>query len=257
MIARADEVIREFRDRLLRALGDELIGLYMYGSLAFGDFDDDRSDIDLIAAVASPVGQRKLAALARLHAAVARSYPEWDDRIEVAYVPMSALRTFKSRTSTVAIIEPGERLRLKRIGSEGLLHYYLVREHGITLLGPSPRTLIDEISAEEYVDAVRSYLARWHEPMAAGTTRAGQRYAVLTMCRGLYTLAHSRPTSKSQAARWAQKAFPEWAATIERALASADGVPAGGAEQEETAEFVAFTLGIAQTAGAPRPSPRG
>jgi predicted nucleotidyltransferase len=207
MIARADEVIREFRDRLLRALGDELIGLYMYGSLAFGDFDDDRSDIDLIAAVASPVGQRKLAALARLHAAVARSYPEWDDRIEVAYVPMSALRTFKSRTSTVAIIEPGERLRLKRIGSEGLLHYYLVREHGITLLGPSPRTLIDEISAEEYVDAVRSYLARWHEPMAAGTTRAGQRYAVLTMCRGLYTLAHSRPTSKSQAARWAQKAF--------------------------------------------------
>jgi Aminoglycoside adenylyltransferase, C-terminal domain/Nucleotidyltransferase domain len=243
----ADLVVREFRDRLHRELGDELVGLYLYGSLAFGDFDADRSDVDLIAAVASPVGQRRLAALARLHAAVARAYPEWDDRIEVAYVPIIGLRTFKSRTSTVAIIEPGEPLRLKRIGRQGMIHYYLVREHGITLLGPSPRTLIDEISAEEFVDAVRAYLARWREPLAAGATRAAQRYAVLTMCRGLYSLAHSRPTSKNTAARWAQKAFPEWAATIERALASPDGVPAGRAEQQETAEFVAFALGIAQT----------
>jgi predicted nucleotidyltransferase len=237
-----EDVIAELREQLIRELGENLVGLYLYGSLAFGDFNPELSDIDVIAAVKSPVGEPELPALARLHAALARAHPDWDDRIEVAYVSTSGLRAFKSRPSTVAVIEPGEPLRLEEIGREGLIHYYLVREHGITLLGPSPRTLIDAISAEEYVEAVRAYLARWREPPAAAATRAPQRYAVLTMCRGLYSLSHGRPTSKNRAARWAQAAFPEWAPTIDRALASADDDPASDSDREETARFVAFAL---------------
>ena len=38
-----------------RSSNDSLVGLYVYGSLVTGDFDKDRSDIDLLAVVDSDV----------------------------------------------------------------------------------------------------------------------------------------------------------------------------------------------------------
>lgn len=241
-----EEVLCELRLRLHRGFGEDLVGLYLYGSLVLGDFDPDRSDIDLIAAVTSAVGERELSTLETLHAEFARSYPAWDDRVEVAYVPTSGLRTFKTHSSTLAIISPGEPLHLKEIGREGLIHYYLVREHGITLIGPPPQTLIDEISLDEFRDAVRAYLARWRKPMAPSGTRGPQRYVVLTMCRGLYGLSHGRQASKKQAALWAQNEFPEWAAIIERVLTAANDDPASEGDHEDTAQFVDFALNLSQ-----------
>jgi hypothetical protein len=51
-----------------------------------------------------------------------------------------------------------------------------------------------------------------------------QAYAILTMCRALYTLQHGTVVSKSVAARWAQEVLGErWAAlTVE--LDSTNGV---------------------------------
>jgi predicted nucleotidyltransferase len=245
-IPAVEEVLSGLRLRLLRGLGEDLVGLYLYGSLVLGEFDPDRSDIDLIAAVTSAISERELPALERLHAEFARSFPAWDDRIEVAYVPISGLRTFKSHTSTLAIISPGEPLQLKEIGREGIIHYYLVREHGITLAGPPPQTLIDEISVDEFREGVRAYLARWRNPMALSATRGPQRYAVLTMCRGLYSLSHGQQAPKKQAAMWAQNEFPEWAAVIERVLAAASDDPASEGDHDETAQFVEFALRSAQ-----------
>jgi predicted nucleotidyltransferase len=245
-IPAVEEVLCELRLRLLRRFGEELIGLYLYGSLVLGDFDPDRSDIDLLAAFRSAVGERELPMLETLHAEFARSYPAWDDRIEVAYVPTSGLRTFKSHASTLAIISPDEPLHLQEIGREGLIHYYLVRDHGIPLIGPPPQTLIDEISLDEFLDAVRAYLARWRKPMAPSATRGPQRYVVLTMCRGLYSLSHGRQTSKKHAALWAQNEFPEWAPIIERVLAAANDDPANEDDHEETAQFVDFALNLSQ-----------
>ena len=42
---------------------------------------------------------------------------------------------------------------------------------------------------------------------------------MLTVARGLYTLAHRRAPSKIQAAAWAKQRYPQWAELIERALA--------------------------------------
>jgi hypothetical protein len=47
-----------------------------------------------------------------------------------------------------------------------------------------------------------------------------QTFAILTMCRALYTLERGKVGSKPTAARWAQQAIDEkWTALIEWALA--------------------------------------
>ena len=48
-------------------LGGDLIGLYLDGSLALGDFDPATSDVDFIAAIARPLSPEAFDALAALH----------------------------------------------------------------------------------------------------------------------------------------------------------------------------------------------
>ncbi|MEC0243253.1 nucleotidyltransferase domain-containing protein [Paenibacillus dokdonensis] len=43
--------------------GDKLVGVYLYGSLVWGDFDYEISDIDLLAVLSSDVNEDELSAL--------------------------------------------------------------------------------------------------------------------------------------------------------------------------------------------------
>lgn len=94
----------------------------------------------------------------------------------------------------------------------------------MVLAGPAPQTLIDPVLPNELRRAVLEVLHGWWAPMLHDPARLhspGYRaYAILTMCRMLYTLQHGTVASKPVAARWAQELLGErWAALTERALA--------------------------------------
>jgi predicted nucleotidyltransferase len=50
-----EALLGRLTDEIQRNSNDSLVGLYVYGSLVTGDFDKDRSDIDLLAVVDSDV----------------------------------------------------------------------------------------------------------------------------------------------------------------------------------------------------------
>jgi predicted nucleotidyltransferase len=212
-----NDLLDELLSRIRGVLGDRLVGLYLYGSLVTGDFDDDVSDIDLLAATARDVDAEDLEALKKMHHAFVRDHEGWDDRIEVAYLSVAALRTFKTRTSPIAIISPGEPLHLTQAGRDWLMNWYLVREAETTLVGPPPTELIPPVSKAEFVDAVREHAAwgGWPDRMR---DRGSQSYAILTMCRALYAHRIGEHVSKQHAAAWAQQEFPAWAPLIRDAL---------------------------------------
>jgi predicted nucleotidyltransferase len=246
-----EEKLDELRLLLTRQFGDELVGLYAYGSLVTGDFDPSQSDLDLLAALSREVQEQDLPSLQALHARFVQKHPEWDDRVEVAYVSTTGLRTFKSRASTAAIVSPGEPLHLTQVGREWLIDYYIVREQGVPLLGPPPETFVDAISRDEFTQAVRDHLETWREPLPWRSEVGPQRYAVLTMCRGLYALRYGQQPSKKQAAQWAESEFPKWAPLIHRALAWAKNDRATESDRLETAGFIQFVLDAASHAGGP------
>ena len=72
----------------LAARGD-LVGLYVYGSLATGDYSPASSDIDVIVLVEREPGKAELGELARLHKAVAGSSGA-AERLHCLYVPVAA-----------------------------------------------------------------------------------------------------------------------------------------------------------------------
>lgn len=201
-----------------KILGAKLIGLYLYGSLVIGDFDPNISDIDLVAALSSDIDDKEFGTLQKMHDDFANGHKQWDDRIEVCYISVAALRTVKSQTSIVANISPGEPFHRREASKEWITDWYVVREKGITLFGPSPKTIIEPISKDEFIHSVKANAKAWRLWINDMHNRKSQAYAILTLCRALYAYKNGEQVSKKQAALWAEQELPEWSSLIQNAL---------------------------------------
>ncbi len=227
-------------------LRQKLVGLYLYGSLVTGDVDIDISDIDLLAATAGDLNETEFSALNKMQDDIVSTYQQWENRLEIAYLSLHALKTFKTCTSQIAIISPGEPFHLKAAGRDWLMNWYIVRERGITLSGPPPTKIIEPISKEEFIQAVKEHAEGWRDWVNNSKNRPAQAYAILTLCRALYTYKNGEPVSKPQAALWAAAELPEWASLIKNALlwrqAWREPVVDPDATLPETRRFVNFVI---------------
>jgi predicted nucleotidyltransferase len=213
-----NDLIEVLLFRIRSILGKKLIGMYLEGSLVLGDFDLKTSDIDLLAAISADIEDDEFEALRRMHAAIAAERRDWDDRIEVCYISVDALRSVKSRTSQIVNISPGEPFHRTEANKEWLVRWYLIREHGQTLIGPSPETLIEPISQEEFIQSVKDHARSWGKWVEGMKNRYAQSYAILTMCRALYSCKNGTQVSKLEAAQWALREYPEWSVLIQEAM---------------------------------------
>lgn len=230
-------------------LSSRLVGLYLYGSLVAGDFDRNSSDIDLLAVTSSGIDGEEFARSRKMHADFASKNREWDGRLEIAYVPADALKTYRTRPSEIAVISPGEPFHLKEAANDWLINWRMVREQGVAIFGPPPAAFIDPISKEEFLGAVREQAKDWRVWVHhAARERKGQAYTILTMCRALYAWENGKQASKREAARWAQERLPQWASLIRNALAWRDAwrdeevAEDNAATFPETVRFVNFVV---------------
>lgn len=252
--AEVNDVLETLVPRINDVLGENLVGLYLFGSLVTGDFDLRLSDIDLAAIVARPLSPGDLEQLERLHAGMAHEFPVWDDRIEVGYLTRADINPFDPR-AIMAIISPGEPFHPRIAEHSWLFNLRVVREAGITLWGPDPRTVIGPISDAALVAGLRARMAEWRAwtdeeipPMHAG----GQAYVVLTMCRALRAFRTGDWASKRQSAEWAMRQASGWVPLIRQALAWREAEPTGPVDLAAAqAQMLAFTREVTgQIAGA-------
>lgn len=214
---------------LRETLSADFVGLYLYGSLASGDFDPQTSDIDFVAVTRDELDDAAIAALDAMHARLWQSGDPWAAKLEGSYIPQAALRRYNPTDPPRPTVNEG-RFYLAPHAADWIIQRHILREHGVAVAGPPLRDLIDPVPAEDVRRAVRENLRDWWRPMLDNPARLGTpeylAYAVLTMCRARYTLAHGDIASKPASARWAQAALaPRWRDLIARAAAWRPGVP--------------------------------
>jgi hypothetical protein len=217
--------------------------------------------VDFLAVLSTDVSPDLAAHLERMHDELAEDNPTLRGRIEAVYVSEAGLANFRVASPRIAVISPGEPFHVIRAGTDWILSWYPARCNSIALVGSPATDLIPDISFEEYCNATRNHMRRFSKRIAADSTLGSQAYAVLTMCRGLYTCLHSEQVSKLAAAAWAQREFPEWAVLIRHAIAWREHqweVPQsdGTATAPVVRRFVSEMGDIAPTrrpAGGPRP----
>jgi 8-oxo-dGTP pyrophosphatase MutT (NUDIX family) len=203
-------------------LGDQMIGLYLSGSLAAGEFDPLRSDIDFVIVTAGELSPPLIQAVEALHAQLLMHDPAWAIRLEGLYIPMQALRRYDPACAQFPSARAGGDFGLDQQGIDGIIQRSILREYGIALSGPPPQGLVDPTSSDDLRRASIGILHEWWLPQLKDQHRLLEReyqaYAVLTMCRILYTLKFGVIVPKLRAASWAQETlgYP-WTALIERA----------------------------------------
>lgn len=249
--------VNEVLDALVAAvkdvLGPRVVGIYLYGSLSSGDFDPRGSDIDFVVVTEGVLSEELIAALDAMHQHLWASGLKWAAKLEGIYLPRSVLRRHDSQAGPFPTVNEG-RFYMAGHGSDWIIQRHIVREHGVVLAGPPPQTLIDPVLPDDLRGAAVDTLADWWIPVMQNNPdwlkpRLYQAFAVLTMCRVLYTHHHGAIASKPVSARWALAMLDaRWHGLIERALAWTDN-PQDTASPDEgyaTLEFIQFT--VVQTA---------
>lgn len=252
-------VLIELLPGVQKILGNHFTGMYLYGSLAYGGFDQD-SDVDFIVVTKDDIPETLFSNLQVMHRRIA-SHDSWcATQLEGSYVPLCALQHYDPVHVLHLHIDRGkdERLHRMKIDDFNLSRgwwggWVLLRavlwENGIILAGLDPRTFIEPVTAQELKQAVLAILEGWAKPLLEKPSEIAysgyQSYCVLTLCRILYTREHGAIVSKQMASRWAQKTLGEpWFSLIERTWAGRHRpqIKASEADVKGTLDFIRYTL---------------
>ena len=204
-------------------LEDNFVGLYLYGSLASGDFDLERSDVDFVVVTRDKISSEKISVLKAMHERLANSKLELATKLEGSYIPRADLRRYNQTDVEYPTLNE-RKFYLASHGSDWIIQRHVLREQGVTVAGLPPRDFIDVVETKDLRRAVIGILNEWWLPMLENPAwlESGeyQAYAVLTMCRALFTIGNGTIASKPVSARWAQETLGKrWKDLIEKAAA--------------------------------------
>jgi len=204
------------------ALGDDFVGMLLLGSLALGDFDPLRSDVDFLVVTRTQPNPAQFENLRTLHARIRTSTLPFASNYEGVYIPLANLRRYRPDDAHAWLGSDGH-FAWETQGADWILQRHVARERGLVVSGPHPHDLIDAVSAAERMRACAALLQEWWAPKLADPhdlrDAEYQSYAILTMCRARYTLATAEIAGKPLAARWmAERSDARTAAAISAAL---------------------------------------
>ena len=214
-------------------LEQQLVGVYLVGSLAVGDFDLD-SDIDFVVVTDGELSARCVAELNAAHAGIHRTgcYPA--EHLEGSYLSLARLRdTAGVGIEPVWFLENGD-TELQRSAHDNQWHVrWILREREFALIGRGPRDFVPPVPCGAMAAEARSTLrelqrgmrAELDGPLAFLNSRFGQSFAILTACRLLQTMRSGEVHSKRASVRWALRHLSaEWHELIEAAWVEREGV---------------------------------
>jgi hypothetical protein len=216
-------VLSELVGGVRSVLDENFCGAYLHGSFATGDADIF-SDVDFIVVTHEELSGEQEAGLQATHRRIYTLETPWAQHLEGSYAPARRLRRMDWSGSPFFYLDNGsDRLVWDRHCNTAVVRW-LLREHGLALAGPEPRTLLAPVSASELrreaVARVHDYVEWASEPTKVGPmSRWKQPYLVITLCRLLFTLHEGRIPSKGEAGAWAlDRLDREWHQLVRRAL---------------------------------------
>lgn len=237
-----NEVLILLLSNVKRLLGDQFVGMYLYGSLSSGDFDSNISDIDFLVVTDGILPEKIVAALEAMHRETWATSMKRVGELEGAYVPNKLIRRHDPNDAPCPTVNEG-RYYVAPLGKDWIIQRHVVREYGVIVAGPDPKTLIDFVSPDEIRTSVLGVLHEWWFPMLDDPSwlrshgNAYSAFAVITMCRVLHALEHGTVTSKPKAVQWARQALhPSWLPLLDKAVVAS--------RPESREDFVEEALGF-------------
>jgi len=244
-----NEVLCLLKKGLINVLGEDLVALYLTGSLVYGGFNRRSSDIDFFVVTKRKLSKEKLREIVEVHNDIGKLYPEWRKRIEGSYVTKRMLSDKKPPNIKRPYFNAGKIWYIP-FGNEWIIYLHQLYKYGVTLYGSDPRKIIPEVSIQDVIKASKeNLLDEWKPKLSKPLPFENpdynrdhlQAYAIMTMCRVLYTANNKKFSTKKEASIWAKKKYSKtWGNLIDKAIKWKHGVEMN--VEKETLAFIKFTI---------------
>ncbi|HOK42387.1 MAG TPA: DUF4111 domain-containing protein [Thermoclostridium sp.] len=195
--------------RYVDILRDNLIGIYLHGSLAMGCFTE-RSDIDFLVVVKDPLDNPTKRALAD-ELLQFQGLPE--KGIEMSVILLRYAQDFKYPTPYELHYSEMVRERYLRdrdyicygdADKDQAAHMTVIRHRGICLYGKLIKEVFANIPKECFIDSILCDIKDAREGI-----RQNPVYYLLNLCRVLHYLRHDKVLSKLEGGLWGIEQLPE------------------------------------------------
>jgi hypothetical protein len=208
--------------RALEPLSAHFYGLYLYGSIALGAYEEAVSDIDVIALTQGEWSPQELKQLAQLHEKLIQEY-EPGRRLEVIYVPVSSLG--ESRREAGFAPYPGVhdgRFWPSGFGDVNGVTWWILKHRGVCLLGVEREQLPFDYPWQQVLLTMRFnldvYFAGKLKHPYIYLSPLAVEFAVSNLCRILSTIEDGEIVSKSASLKiWRQRLPPRWQRLLDEA----------------------------------------
>ena len=263
---RLDEVLTVYAHTLHDVLEGNFVGLYLFGSLAIGDFDLT-SDVDFLIVTNEELNDAEVEAVQIAHTELISKDTRWVKHIEYSFFPKQKLLE-KSSPYKEGVKNESKSRELWYFGNGSstversdhdntLVTRWTLRYRSKPVLGPEPALFAPEVTANELRQEIKSSMIGWEKLVVAGTSplynRFHQAFLVLNNCRALQDLNEGRITSKLEGVAWAKKHLaPQWHPLIDYCWKERQDTnihvsqPADGEVFEQVIAFIKYTTRIAE-----------
>jgi predicted nucleotidyltransferase len=203
----------------LRATFPERVyAVSLYGSLALGGFVERSSNIDFLTVMVGQISEEDQLAIKTLHQKL-RHLDPWASRLDGEYAELDQIEA--GELDTPCLFVAGGSLAGRREVSKA--DWLTLVQCGISVIGPEPAAFIPDVPWVDLEQEMCNNLGVYWAPKADSRwlflSSAWVAFAVLTLCRILYTMDRHAVKSKQGAAEYALGILPEeWHRLIREAL---------------------------------------
>ena len=188
-------VLRELVASARSILADSFCGAYLQGSFATGEADV-HSDVDFVVVTHGEVEADQLDGLQEMHKRIHGLDVPWAQHLEGSYIPKALLRRRDSTRTPFLFLDNGASELVRDEHCDTAVVRWLLREHGVVLVGPDPKQLIDPVSPATLRSEALATMPEYASSARHPVRRSGrdEPLAAAVRCSDLLPdAAHARP----------------------------------------------------------------
>ncbi len=206
------ELLKKIAAEYAHILGGAFVGMYIHGSLAFGCYNPNVSDLDFIVIVNTAPSEAARIQMIRVLLDLEPHAPA--KGFEMSVVLEQYCREFvyptpyelhysishrEKATTDIAAYCRG----MRGVDKDLAAHFTVLRAVGLTLCGPSVAELFGDVPRRDYIDSLIFDVGKAREEIVKNPT-----YMTLNLCRVLAYLRGDGVLSKEQGGTWGLAHLP-------------------------------------------------
>lgn len=219
-----NQLLQQIKEACQSVLQTKLTGIYVHGSIAFGCFRWEKSDVDFLVVVADPLTQEeKEALMIRLLELEEKSPPKG---LEMSVMLRSACKPFVhpapyelhySQTHRENYLKNLSETccRMNGVDPDLAAHVTVTRAVGFALCGEPVEAVFAPVHPQDTLNSILCDVEDAEKEILRDPV-----YFTLNLCRALAFVQDGVILSKEQGGEWAMERFPQENQTIRAALAA-------------------------------------